>query len=103
MFQPYYDAVMIETPVATAATEVTLICRIHGQRMKGVDVPIAYGQDARSAAYRRAQRDLFPNSRQTVSGGCLILETQPTTAVIAVCERCSVARRSWLSRNAAKP
>ena len=73
-------------------------CELHGTVLTAMDVPISYGLPGFDPAWE-VEKELFPNARSYILGGCLIDFNNPTTARRMVCEECRNAKDLWRREN----
>jgi len=87
------------------------ICKLHNVPMQKSTVRIIRGYpDPRIIDENMASKELFPNGRDYVLGGCIVRQGQPSRAVVFMCDECVQARKLWCknrpettTRNRAQP
>jgi hypothetical protein len=79
----------------------TQICELHGTQMVKMEVPLGYGLPPYDPASEVA-RDLFPNARTLMNGGCMIDLEGPTSVDMFVCADCRKAEEEWRKANNAE-
>lgn len=72
-------------------------CEVHGTPLERRELPISYGYPAYDPA-SEVKRDLFPNAKSFLLGGCVIEFDSPKVAETWVCNECIKAEEEW--RNA---
>ena len=73
------------------------LCEVHHAPMWRERVPIEYGMNMNTPLRREAESKLFPNSRRTVRGGCIVSEKKQ--AEVPVCAACRAAEAEWLRQH----
>jgi hypothetical protein len=67
-------------------------CEVHGRVLREDSVPICYGLIVKLERFRKAQRQLFPNARTFLLGGCVVGRTSPKRARVRYCSACRAAQ-----------
>jgi hypothetical protein len=73
-------------------------CEIHGLELRPATAGVSYGLPFRDDPYFEARRTLFPNSKMTVLGGCVI-GSMDYEAEVLVCSKCREIEEQWLEEN----
>lgn len=73
------------------------ICAVHDAAMRHDRVPIHYGLPYIPMRYFENRERLFPNSNQSIMGGCQI--GQQTHAEVYYCSPCREAEMAWRRDN----
>lgn len=73
-------------------------CEVHGTILEPAEVPVSYGRTIIDKELIQARKKLFPNSRKTVSGGCVV-GSSGRRAEVLFCEQCRVAESAWREAN----
>ena len=74
------------------------ICELHGTKLKRKKVPISYGLPPYDEAWA-VEKQLFPNAKSYVLGGCLVDFDDPSDQYAFVCEECREAEGVWRREN----
>jgi hypothetical protein len=80
-----------------AAEPAAEVCHVHNAAMRAERVPIVYGMTMNTPVRWEAESRLFPNSRRTVRGGCVVMEKKQAEAL--VCAACRAAEDEWLRQH----
>ena len=73
------------------------ICQIHKTPLKLTEVPLSYGSPLFDEALIKARKELFPNAKFYLLGGCSYRMESHTEDWI--CEECRVAETKWRKEN----
>ena len=78
-------------------------CQLHNTPLTTMIVPLEHGLPARpNDHYTKSKKELFPNSRLQVNGGCVIGLKEmifPERAKVLACKACNHAEKEWLKHN----
>ncbi|NHZ36443.1 hypothetical protein [Massilia rubra] len=72
-------------------------CPLHRDALNDGYVIISYGLYRHSAAFMEAHRNLFPNSRLTVLGGCMVQDE--IIYCVRYCNACRKAHFQWATQH----
>lgn len=78
-------------------------CVVHDEWLRVEEVPIRYGLPMPREKYWAAARELFPNARHSIMGGCMGSLAGPTSAKALYCETCRSAEKKWVNENEVPP
>jgi hypothetical protein len=70
-------------------------CRIHGIPTAFDTVRVVYGLLAEPGTLQSGRRELFPNSWDSVPGGCVVFENSPDSVIVRYCSMCRDAESRW--------
>ena len=73
-------------------------CELHDTPLEHRQIPISYGMPSYDPAWA-VQKDLFPNARSYVLGGCVIDFDSPKFEKAWVCDACIEAEKRWRSED----
>lgn len=73
-------------------------CKLHGTALKPENVPVSYGLPVTDELLFEARREIFPNSRLFVLGGCTFGSIGKSSEVL-FCADCREAEIKWRKEN----
>lgn len=73
-------------------------CEVHTTVLKKAEVPVSYGLPYFDEELIEARKKLFPNSKKSVLGGCVVGSMGRFTEEL-VCEECREAETAWNEAN----
>jgi len=72
-------------------------CPIHGETLLPDKVPIQYGLILPTDEYMGALENIFPNSNQSIYGGCMVEKRE--FGYVLFCSSCREAENRWKREN----
>ena len=89
----------VNTPVVDFTAQAFLdengLCAVHHQKLLKTIVPIGYGLDLDPKQI--GDKELYPNATTKISGGCVVPENAPDSALVLQCATCIEVREDrWL-------